>query len=223
MINWKDLEGSGSDLFWGLHVEVEVILRPKVSRQVCLGIGHPPAAHDQILITVGRLQFPSRGSPSLTRGRVCNLIVLVLLCLTSFVTLGSKSRRSWDHILLSHLRLGSLSVAPDSHDYSGGNSILTRVFEAFDWKDWTISRTVFKTARDPAEVLNILLHRSVNLLGYIEVRIRICRLYAHVSFQPSQRMLFVRVHTWTTHKASLQRPWRLIRLWVVEVIIFSTQ
>jgi hypothetical protein len=38
-------------------------------------------------------------SPSLTRGRVCNLLVQFA------VTLGSKSRRTHDHILLSHLRL----------------------------------------------------------------------------------------------------------------------
>jgi hypothetical protein len=49
--------------------------------------------------------------PSLTRGRVCNLPVQLLLGIASAVTLGSKSRRTRDHILLSHLRLDSLSVA----------------------------------------------------------------------------------------------------------------
>jgi hypothetical protein len=44
-------------------------------------------------------------TPSLTRGRVCNLLVQLLLGLARAVTLGSKSRRTHDHILLSHLRL----------------------------------------------------------------------------------------------------------------------
>jgi hypothetical protein len=44
-------------------------------------------------------------APSLTRGRVCNLLVQLHLGLAWAVTLGSKSRRTHDHILLSHLRL----------------------------------------------------------------------------------------------------------------------
>jgi hypothetical protein len=48
------------------------------------------------------------------RGWICNLLAQVLLGLVSAVTLGSKSRGTCAHILLSHLRLGSLSVA--SHD-----------------------------------------------------------------------------------------------------------
>jgi hypothetical protein len=44
-------------------------------------------------------------APSLTRGRVCNLLVQLLLGLARAVTLGSKYRRTHDHILLSHLRL----------------------------------------------------------------------------------------------------------------------
>jgi hypothetical protein len=44
-------------------------------------------------------------APSLTRGCVCNLLVQFLLGLARAGTLGSKSRRTRDHILLSHLRL----------------------------------------------------------------------------------------------------------------------
>jgi hypothetical protein len=44
-------------------------------------------------------------APSLTRGWVCNLPVQLFLVLARAVTLGSKSRRTHDHILLSHLRL----------------------------------------------------------------------------------------------------------------------
>jgi hypothetical protein len=42
---------------------------------------------------------------SLARGRVCNLLVQLLLGLARAVTLGSKSRRIHGHIFLSHLRL----------------------------------------------------------------------------------------------------------------------
>jgi hypothetical protein len=56
----------------------------------------------------------------MTRGRVCNLLVQMILGLTSAVTLVSKSRRSCDHILLSHLRLGSLSVASSDSQGHGG-------------------------------------------------------------------------------------------------------
>jgi hypothetical protein len=62
-------------------------------------------------------------APSLMRGRVCNLLVPLLLCLATTVTLGSKSRRKFYLILPSHLRLGSLFV--DSQGYGGG--ILSRL------------------------------------------------------------------------------------------------
>jgi hypothetical protein len=51
------------------------------------------------------VQVPRYGAPSLTRGMVCNLLVQLLLRLARAVTLGSKSHRTHDHILLSHLRL----------------------------------------------------------------------------------------------------------------------
>jgi hypothetical protein len=51
---------------------------------------------------------------------VCNLRVQVLLCLAMAVTLRSKSCRTWDHIWLFHLRLGSLfDISYDSQDCSG--------------------------------------------------------------------------------------------------------
>jgi hypothetical protein len=78
-------------------------------------------------------------APSLTRGWVCNLLVQLLLGLARAVTLGSKSRRTHDHILQSHLRLpqeqGDPVIPPgtgfpfitsyDSQRYGGG--ILTRL------------------------------------------------------------------------------------------------
>jgi hypothetical protein len=60
------------------------------------------------------------GVPSLTRGRVCNLLMQFLLGIVSAVTLGSKSRGTRDHISLSHLRLGPFIVPSyDSQGYDG--------------------------------------------------------------------------------------------------------
>jgi hypothetical protein len=92
-----------------------------VSKSVCFGIWHPFGAHDHILITVVSLWFSSYGARSLMRGQVWNLLVQSLLGLASAVTLGSKSHRTRDHVLLSHLRLGCLFVTSyDSWGYGGG-------------------------------------------------------------------------------------------------------
>jgi hypothetical protein len=61
----------------------------------------PSGAHDQIFITVWQLQSCFCGTPSLTRGRVC--LMYMLLALASGVFLGSESLRNCDHILLSQI------------------------------------------------------------------------------------------------------------------------
>jgi hypothetical protein len=48
--------------------------------------------------------------PTLTRGWGCNLSLQLLLGLVSDFTLTSKSHRTRDHILLSHLRLSSFNI-----------------------------------------------------------------------------------------------------------------
>jgi hypothetical protein len=87
--------------------EVEVTLRLTVSQSVCLGVGHPIGAHDQILLfpfffrkiallfVLGRSLWREDGS---------------VIC--SAIYQWSESQRTYNHTLLSHLRLlGSLSVA----------------------------------------------------------------------------------------------------------------
>jgi hypothetical protein len=84
-----------------LH-RVKIMLRTAKSRPVCLCVKHPFWAQDQIFITVRQLRICWCGAPSLTRRWVCRL--QLLLDLVSTVILGSESRGTHDHILLSQIR-----------------------------------------------------------------------------------------------------------------------
>jgi hypothetical protein len=55
----------------------------------------------RFLFSVWQLRISCCGAPSLTRGWHCNILVQLLLGLARVVTLGFKSRKTYDHMLLS--------------------------------------------------------------------------------------------------------------------------
>jgi hypothetical protein len=78
--------------------------RRSVSRRLLVSSSHQEL-RARFFPSVWQLWVSWSSAPSLRRGRVCNLLVQFLLGLARAVTLGYKSRRTYDYILLSHLRL----------------------------------------------------------------------------------------------------------------------
>jgi hypothetical protein len=76
------------------------MLRPTVSRPVCLGVKHPSGAYDQTFSSVRQLAGLLMWC-AFSEERVCPL--QLLLGLISAVILGSKSRGTHNHILLSQI------------------------------------------------------------------------------------------------------------------------
>jgi hypothetical protein len=83
------------------YLSLNLMLRPTVSRPVCLVIERPSGAYERIFITVRPMRGRC-GALSLTGGWVC--LLQLLLALTSAITLGSQSRGTRDHILLPEIR-----------------------------------------------------------------------------------------------------------------------
>jgi hypothetical protein len=96
------------------EVEVELKLRPTVSRPARLGVRHPSGTRGQFFflleIFFRQLRVCYFVAPSLTKGRVCNL--LLLLVLASVVPLGSAL--SDERSGLSFVSLLSVSVYSQS-------------------------------------------------------------------------------------------------------------
>jgi hypothetical protein len=101
------------------HGEVVVKLVPTISRPVCLGVRHPCGTRDQFFFLLDiffrQLRVCYFVAPSLTRGRVCNL--LLLLALASAVSLESESRGTQDHISLSQFLRLPQGVCPGPRIY----------------------------------------------------------------------------------------------------------
>jgi hypothetical protein len=88
-----------------MKVEVNFLLLPTVSRPVCVGVRHPPIwCPWPDFITVRQLRACWCGAPSVTRGRVCNLQLLMVLA--SEVIRRSQSHGTHDdvRIILSQIR-----------------------------------------------------------------------------------------------------------------------
>jgi hypothetical protein len=83
-------------------LSLRLMLRPKVSRPVYLEIRQASGAYDQIFISHRQLQSCFCVAPSLTRGRVC--LLYILLALVRILFLGAESLWTRDHILLSQIR-----------------------------------------------------------------------------------------------------------------------
>jgi hypothetical protein len=135
----------------GTEVQVQVNLRPKVNRTVCLGVRRPPGTRDQFFflfeICFRQLWVCYFLAPSLTRGRVCNLLYNCFWALPERSLLGLSPAELtalfycliWDSsnlegqvpVFISPRNrvaqsLGSFLVA--SYDSQGyGGSILTRL------------------------------------------------------------------------------------------------
>jgi hypothetical protein len=84
---------------------------------VCLGITHLGLT-TRFLLQSDSCGFVDVGGLSLTRRRVCRL--QLLLAFASAVVLGSESRETRDHILLSQIRDFLFVASYDSQGYGGG-------------------------------------------------------------------------------------------------------
>jgi hypothetical protein len=92
--------------------------------------------------SVWRLWVSWCWAPSLTRGWACNLLVQFLLGLATVITLGSKSRRTHHHMLLSHLRLlqhGSQSRSRSRSYFTTDGQSWCRAPLWGPWPDFTFS------------------------------------------------------------------------------------
>jgi hypothetical protein len=111
------------------HLSLSLVLRPTVSRPLCLGIKHPSGAYDQTFITVRQLRVCWCGALSLNRGRVCRL--QLLLALASAIILGFESRGLVTIFYCLRFETSIFIASYDSQGYGG--CIRPRLHTGLSW------------------------------------------------------------------------------------------
>jgi hypothetical protein len=174
--------------------QVSVIIWPTVSRPVCHHIGPQSGILDQlfflskeIIFRHLRLNF-SMEALSLMRGRVCNLLIQLPLDLSGIITLCFKSRRIWDHILPSHLRL-ELPFCRPLHlpdlrwNYSKPLPHAVVIIVEFAWsKMWRLKEFLNTISRCRADIWNLALRNFKSKFYWIGGAFRIISLLSLLSF-----------------------------------------
>jgi hypothetical protein len=137
------------------------MLRLTVSRPVFPGVMSPSGIQDQIFVTVRHLWVCWCRAPSLTRGWVCPL--QLLLALSIVVILGSECYETHDHISLSQIRL-STNLAGSPYLYSPGTG-----WPSYTPKHEVPSSSPPTTRREAVEVFEPASTRT----NYLRVRIEL--------------------------------------------------
>jgi hypothetical protein len=106
--NWLDSSQSQSQS----HIATD---DQSISKSWCLA---PSGAHDQIFITLWQLLSWFVGAPSLTRGRVC--LLYMLLALVSVVFLGFESLGTRYHFYFLRSDTSLFVASYDSQGHGGG-------------------------------------------------------------------------------------------------------
>jgi hypothetical protein len=103
---WRNSNGAENFVlqalqFQQIHRQVKVTFRLAVSQSVSLGVEHHLGLMIRYVLLFESHGLIVVGAPSLTRGRVC--LLYMLLSFASVVFLGSQSLATRDHILLSQI------------------------------------------------------------------------------------------------------------------------